>query len=48
MAGMNNQWRSGETIPDLPARASAFHVWLHRLGISFGTLAMLAAIRCAS
>ena len=30
MAGMNNQWRSNQTISDLPARASAFHVRLHR------------------
>ena len=30
MAGMNNQWRSDQTISDLPARASPFHVLLHR------------------
>ena len=29
MTGMNNQWRSDQTISDLPARASAFHVRLH-------------------
>jgi hypothetical protein len=29
MAGMNNQWRSDQTISDLPTRASAFHVLLH-------------------
>jgi hypothetical protein len=28
MAGVNNQWRSDQTISDLPARASAFHVRL--------------------
>jgi hypothetical protein len=35
MAGMNDQWRSNQTISDLPASASAFHVWLHhsRLGV---------------
>ncbi len=26
VAGMDNQWRSDQTIPNLPARASAFHV----------------------
>jgi hypothetical protein len=25
---VNNQWRSDQTISDLPARASAFHVRL--------------------
>ena len=29
MAGMNDQWRSSQTISDLPASASAFHVRLH-------------------
>ena len=29
MAGMNEQWRSNQTISDLPAGASAFHVLLH-------------------
>jgi hypothetical protein len=28
VAGMDNQWRSDQTISDLPARASAFHVRL--------------------
>lgn len=27
---MNDQWCSDQTISDLPARASAFHVPLHR------------------
>jgi hypothetical protein len=31
MAGMDNQWRSDQTISDLPARASAFHVLLRQL-----------------
>lgn len=30
MTGMNNQWRSDQTISDPPARAPAFHVRLHR------------------
>ena len=30
MTGMNDQWCSDQTISDLPARASAFHVQLHR------------------
>ena len=30
MASMDNQWRSDQTISDLPARASAFHIELHR------------------
>jgi hypothetical protein len=30
VAGMDNQWRSDQTIPNLPARASAFHVRLRR------------------
>jgi hypothetical protein len=29
MTGMNDQWRSNQTISDLPAGASAFHVLLH-------------------
>ena len=29
MAGMNNQWRSDQTISDSTARASAFYVRLH-------------------
>lgn len=33
MTGMNDQWSSDQTISDLPARASAFHVQLHRGGI---------------
>jgi len=32
MAGMDDQWGSDQTISDLPARASAFHVRL-RLAI---------------
>jgi hypothetical protein len=28
MAGMDDQWRADQTISDLPARASAFHVRL--------------------
>ena len=30
MTSMNNQWRSDQTVSDLPARASAFHFRLHR------------------
>jgi hypothetical protein len=30
MASMDNQWRSNQTISDLLARASAFHIGLHR------------------
>lgn len=30
MASMDNQWRSDQMISDLPARASAFHIRLHR------------------
>jgi hypothetical protein len=30
VAGVDNQWRSDQTIPNLPARASAFHFRLHR------------------
>jgi hypothetical protein len=38
MTGMNDQWRSDQTIADLPAGASAFHVRLHRgmLASKFG------------
>jgi hypothetical protein len=31
MSGMNDQWRADQTISDLPASASAFHVQLHRV-----------------
>src|SRR5262249_30428165 len=30
MTSMNNQWRSDQTISDMPARASTFHFQLHR------------------
>jgi hypothetical protein len=39
MAGMDNQWRSDQTITNLPARASAFHVRLYR-----GVVSTLIAI----
>ena len=35
MASMNDQWRSNQTISDLPARASAFHIQLHRGVLAF-------------
>ena len=35
MASMDNQWRSNQTISDLPARASAFHIRLHRVVLAF-------------
>ncbi len=38
MAGMNNQRRSDQTISDLSARASAFHVRLHQ-DAAFGSAA---------
>jgi hypothetical protein len=31
MASVDNQWRADQTISDLPARASAFHGWLHQM-----------------
>jgi hypothetical protein len=34
MTRMNDQWCSDQTISDLPARASTFHVQLHRGGSS--------------
>jgi hypothetical protein len=30
MTGMNDQWRSNQSVSDLPASASAFHIRLHR------------------
>jgi len=48
MTGMNDQWCSGQTISDLPARASAFHVQLHREVWSNDTIASQATRRNAS
>jgi hypothetical protein len=46
MAGMNNQWRSDQTISDLPTSASAFHDRLHRgvVASKFGGLARLGSL----
>ena len=39
MTGMNDQWRSNQSISDLPASASAFHIRLHRGGDRLGARA---------
>jgi len=43
MASMNNQWRSDQTISDLPACASAFHVRLHQTNCIVRLCALLHA-----
>src|ERR1700745_1672332 len=43
MAGMNNQRRSDQTISNLSARASAFHVRLRRGGIALSCRISLRA-----